>query len=103
MSGDLGRLNRTVRFILGVVVLGLYGALDSPWRYLTLVGLLFITTAATGRRLRSGIRRRRSETSSGGPPREGHSAAWWRAHHPEDEDRTWPPKPPPKWRPGDHA
>jgi hypothetical protein len=42
-SGD-----RVARLILATLILGLYGALPSPWRYLTLVGLLPLGTALTG-------------------------------------------------------
>ncbi len=42
-SGD-----RVVRLILGVLILGLYGALPSPWRYLTLAGLVPLGAALTG-------------------------------------------------------
>jgi hypothetical protein len=31
--------------VLGVMLLGLYGALPSPWRYLTLSGAVLIATA----------------------------------------------------------
>ena len=40
--------NRALRLVLGVLVLGLYGALPVPWRYLTLVGLLPLGSALTG-------------------------------------------------------
>lgn len=40
--------NRALRLVLGVLVLGLYGALPAPWRYLTLVGLLPLGSALTG-------------------------------------------------------
>ena len=42
-SGD-----RLVRLVLGVLILGLYGALPSPWRYLTLAGLVPLGAALTG-------------------------------------------------------
>ena len=41
--------DRTARFVLGVMLLGLYGALVAPWKYLTLAGLVLIATAITGR------------------------------------------------------
>lgn len=44
---NTGLLDRAVRFVLGVMLLGLYGALDPPWRYFTLVGLALIATALT--------------------------------------------------------
>jgi hypothetical protein len=42
-SGD-----RVARLIVAVLVLGLYGALPAPWRYLTLVGLVPLGSALTG-------------------------------------------------------
>ncbi|HET7025955.1 MAG TPA: DUF2892 domain-containing protein [Gemmatimonadales bacterium] len=48
MLHNMGRIDRVVRFILGVLLLGLFGVLPSPWRYVTLVGLVLITTAFTG-------------------------------------------------------
>jgi hypothetical protein len=39
---------RIVRLILGVLLLGLYGALDAPWKYFTLFGLVLIATALSG-------------------------------------------------------
>lgn len=41
--------DRIVRFVIGAGVLGLFGALPSPWRYLTLVGLIPLGTSLTGR------------------------------------------------------
>ena len=40
--------DRALRFVLGALVLGLYGALPAPWRYLTLVGLVPLGSAITG-------------------------------------------------------
>jgi len=48
MYRNLGTLERIIRLIAGVVILGLYGALESPWRYLNLIGLLPLGTALTG-------------------------------------------------------
>ncbi|MGB7213067.1 MAG: DUF2892 domain-containing protein [Gemmatimonadales bacterium] len=48
MVCNMGRFDRMVRFILGVLLLGLFGVLPSPWRYVTLLGLVLITTAFTG-------------------------------------------------------
>lgn len=39
---------RLLRGLVGVGLLGLYGALPAPWKYLTLTGLLFLGTALTG-------------------------------------------------------
>jgi hypothetical protein len=41
-------MERGARLLLGVMILGLYGALPEPWRYLTLVGLIPFGTALTG-------------------------------------------------------
>ena len=40
--------DRAFRLLLGVLILGLYGALPAPWRYLTLAGLLPLGSALTG-------------------------------------------------------
>jgi hypothetical protein len=40
--------DRAIRFILGLGLLGLFGALDSPWKYLALIGLIPLGTALTG-------------------------------------------------------
>jgi hypothetical protein len=45
---NMGRLDRGVRVIIGIGLLGLYGALASPWKYFTLIGLFLIATALTG-------------------------------------------------------
>lgn len=45
---NCGTLDRAVRLVLGIALLGLYGALDAPGRYFTLVGLPLIATALTG-------------------------------------------------------
>lgn len=42
-SGD-----RVFRLILGVLMLGLYGALDAPFNYLALLGLVPLGSALTG-------------------------------------------------------
>jgi hypothetical protein len=39
---------RVLRLIVGVVILGLFGALPSPWKYFTLIGLIPLGTALTG-------------------------------------------------------
>jgi hypothetical protein len=48
MTRNLGNLERVVRLILGILILGLYGALTPPWRYVTLIGLLPLGSALTG-------------------------------------------------------
>jgi hypothetical protein len=45
---NLQRGDRVVRLILGVLILGLYGALPAPWHYLTLIGLIPLGAALTG-------------------------------------------------------
>jgi hypothetical protein len=45
---NVGKVDRVLRFLLGVALLGLYGALEAPWKYATLLGLVLIATAATG-------------------------------------------------------
>jgi hypothetical protein len=40
--------DRAVRFVIGGVILGLYGAVPAPWHYLTLIGLVPLGTALTG-------------------------------------------------------
>lgn len=48
MVHNTGRVDRAVRLVLGIMLLGLYGALEAPWRYLTLLGLVLVATALTG-------------------------------------------------------
>lgn len=48
MQGNMGRADRIFRIILGGVILGLYGALPSPWKYLTLFGLVPLGSGITG-------------------------------------------------------
>lgn len=48
MTRNIGSLDRVVRGILGVLILGLFGALEPPGRYLTLLGLIPLGTALTG-------------------------------------------------------
>jgi DUF2892 family protein len=48
MTCNSGRFERVVRLIAGVMILGLYGALDAPWRSLTLIGLIPLGSALTG-------------------------------------------------------
>jgi predicted benzoate:H+ symporter BenE len=45
---NVGVADRVVRGFVGILLLGLYGALPSPWKYLTLAGLVLLATAATG-------------------------------------------------------
>lgn len=48
MTRNLGNIERIARLILGILILGLYGALPPPWRYITLIGLVPLGTAITG-------------------------------------------------------
>jgi len=48
MTRNIGVADRIIRFIIGIGILGLYGALAAPWKYLTLIGLLPLGTALTG-------------------------------------------------------
>ncbi len=48
MKRNIGTADRALRLVVGVLALGLYGALDGPWKYLALVGLIPVGTALTG-------------------------------------------------------
>jgi hypothetical protein len=48
MLRNLGMVERGVRILAGLMILGLYGALDSPWKYLTLIGLVPLGTGLVG-------------------------------------------------------
>ena len=48
MICNVGRLERVVRGVVGIMILGLYGALTPPWQYLTLLGLVPLASALTG-------------------------------------------------------
>lgn len=48
MTRNMHRWDRAIRLIAGVGALSFYGALDPPWRYLTLLGLILIGTALIG-------------------------------------------------------
>jgi hypothetical protein len=48
MHASIGVGDRIYRLIVGVLILGHYGALPEPWRYLTLVGLIPLGSALTG-------------------------------------------------------
>lgn len=48
MPTNMRMLERVIRVVLGIMLLGLYGALPSPWRYLTMIGLVPIATGGTG-------------------------------------------------------
>jgi hypothetical protein len=40
--------DRVVRVVVGVLLLGLFGAVPPPWQYLTLIGLIPLGTGITG-------------------------------------------------------
>jgi hypothetical protein len=48
MQVNMTRPDRLLRLVLGILLLGLFGALDAPWRYFTLIGLIPLGTALTG-------------------------------------------------------
>jgi hypothetical protein len=48
MTRNIKTAERVVRVVIGVMILGLYGALDPPWQYLTLIGLAPLGTGLTG-------------------------------------------------------
>jgi Protein of unknown function (DUF2892) len=48
MVRNLGPIERVAHVMLGVVLLGLFGALPTPWRYLTLIGLIPFGTGLLG-------------------------------------------------------
>ena len=48
MIRNVGWFDRITRLIIGVMILGLYGALAPPWRYFTLIGLIPLGSALTG-------------------------------------------------------
>lgn len=48
MVRNVGTIDRIIRLVLGVMLLGLFGALDPPLRYLTLIGLLLLGTGLLG-------------------------------------------------------
>lgn len=48
MTRNVGRLDRAVRLVAGVMLLGLYGAIEPPLKYFTLIGLVLVATAFSG-------------------------------------------------------
>jgi hypothetical protein len=45
---NCGVVDRGARLVIGIILLGLYGALEPPLRWVTLLGLPLIATAVTG-------------------------------------------------------
>lgn len=48
MTRNMHGWDRGLRIVAGVAALSFYGALEAPWRYLTLFGLVLIGTALIG-------------------------------------------------------
>jgi hypothetical protein len=49
MERNMGIWDRGLRIVAGILLLGLYGALEPPLKYFTLLGLVLVATGATGR------------------------------------------------------
>jgi hypothetical protein len=47
MIRNVTTAERVIRLVVGILILGLYGALDAPWRYITLLGLIPLGSALT--------------------------------------------------------
>ena len=48
MDRNVGILDRIIRAVIGIMLLGLYGALEAPLKYATLIGLIPLGTAILG-------------------------------------------------------
>jgi hypothetical protein len=48
MDRNVGSLDRIIRAVIGILLLGLYGALEPPLKYATLIGLIPLGTAILG-------------------------------------------------------
>jgi Inner membrane protein YgaP-like, transmembrane domain len=48
MERNISVWERVIRAIIGILLLGLYGAIPAPWKYVTLIGLIPLGTALTG-------------------------------------------------------
>lgn len=48
MTRNMGWRGRVFGLVIGVMLLGLYGALEPPWKYVTLLGLIPLGSALTG-------------------------------------------------------
>jgi hypothetical protein len=48
VSRNLGAAERVARIALGLVVLGFFGAIEAPWKYVTLIGLIPLGTGLVG-------------------------------------------------------
>ena len=48
MTRNVGFVDRVIRLVLSVGILGLFGALSAPWKYFTLLGLIPLASALSG-------------------------------------------------------
>jgi hypothetical protein len=48
MTPNMPTWERGARIVLGLVLLGLFGVLDAPWKYVTLIGLIPLGTGLLG-------------------------------------------------------
>ena len=48
VTTNMGWAERLARLGVGILILGLYGAIEGPWKYLALLGLIPLGTALTG-------------------------------------------------------
>lgn len=48
MTRNVSGVGRITRLIIGGIILGLYGALTPPWRYIALIGLIPLASGLTG-------------------------------------------------------
>jgi Protein of unknown function (DUF2892) len=48
VTRNLGIPERIARIVVGLMLLGLFGALEAPWKYVTLIGLLPLGTGLLG-------------------------------------------------------
>lgn len=49
MQSNAGRIDRTIRIVVGLVLLSMPFWLDTPWRWLGLIGLIPLSTGLAGR------------------------------------------------------
>lgn len=68
MTPNIRSWERIFRIVLGVGLLGLYGALPAPWRYLTLIGIILVATGISGF-CPAWYFMRRGDVGHGGPAR----------------------------------
>lgn len=46
VRSNIGKIDATIRYAVGIVLLGIVFVVDSPWRWLGLIGFIPIVTAA---------------------------------------------------------